>query len=79
LILGMDPEKRAVVLGLASQGWSVAQIVYKTKYQRSFVNRWYRRNNTEDKPRSGRPSKLVPAVLRKVHAVMKVRWRRVLF
>jgi hypothetical protein len=46
---------------LRPQGYSIGQIIRKTKFHRCFVERWYHRRNIADKPCTGRPSKLTPA------------------
>ena len=74
----MSGTKRAQVVGLAAEGHSIAEIVRKTGFHRSFVKRWYRRESTQDRPRSGRPTKLTANTMGKVRGLMKVWSGRIL-
>ena len=69
----MDVTKRAHVIALAKQGLGQRAIARQTGYNRSFVERWYRRDSPQDGARSGRPPMLTTRALGKVRALMKVR------
>ena len=67
---------RARVANLFRDGKRIAEIVRVTGFGLSFVKRWARRDCQEDQPRSGRPRKLNPDLVKTVAAMMKGKKRR---
>ncbi len=68
-------EDRTRVILLRRDGHGEAEIIRRTGFSRRFVRRWMAASNNHedasDRPRTGRPRKLVPAVIHTVRAHMK--------
>src|SRR4051794_5467704 len=71
---------RIAVIALRHDGLSPAAIKRRTGFSREFIRRWIsaadQRRSASDRPRSGRPPKLTPPVVRMVRAHMKGRLGR---
>lgn len=79
-MVSMRAADRARVIALRQDGHTAAEIMRRTGYKKDFVYRWVSAadngEDVTDRPRSGRPPKVTPPVIRQVRAHMKGKRRR---
>lgn len=64
-------DKRWRVILLRQAGHTQAEIRRRTGYSKEFVGRWYHRDSGDDASRTGRPTKVTPAIVRSIRVAMK--------